>query len=64
MVMASVGWCATCDSDTVHHGMRCTVCAERNRRQERAAWLALTADEKIEQLLKRVEVLERRPITC
>lgn len=62
MVMAQHTWCRTCDADTLHHNGKCTICAERIRRKKRAVWVALTPDEKIEKLLKRIEALERNPI--
>ena len=64
MVMARHEWCTICDAQTMHHSGECTACAERIRREERAVWLALTPDEKIERLLKRIEDLERSPIRC
>ena len=62
MVMAHYTWCPKCDMDTLHHNHECTICAERIRREERAVWLSLTAEEKIEKLLKRIEILERNPV--
>ncbi len=61
MVRAIHQRCDQCDAFTMHHDGGCVVCAERERRVERAKWLALTDNEKIEVLLKRIEVLERGP---
>ena len=63
MVMAMHTWCITCESDTLHHNSKCTDCTEREHRLERAKWLALTDGERIEILLKRIEKLERGPMT-
>jgi hypothetical protein len=62
MVMAMYKWCAECDVDTLHHNHDCTVCSERERRVKRAEWCALTDGERIELLMKRIEILERKPV--
>lgn len=62
MVMARHQWCGTCEAETLHHNNKCTKCMEREKRVERAKWNALTNEEKIEVLLKRVEQLEKSPI--
>ena len=64
MVMAQHTWCNQCDGDTLHHDGHCTVCVEKERRVRRATWLALTPDEKIEELVKRIERLEQMPFRC
>ena len=60
MVLAQHRWCTKCDRDTMHHNNKCVPCQEIRRREERVIWLALTPEEKIERLLKRIEDLEKR----
>jgi len=63
MVMVREKWCDVCDITTMHHDNKCIFCTERKRRLERAEWMALTNEEKIEILLKRIEDLEASPTT-
>jgi hypothetical protein len=58
MVMAARQWCYECESETLHHNNKCTICAKREKDKARDKWNALTYDEKIEALVKRVERLE------
>ena len=62
MVMARHQWCRKCEAETLHHNNRCTQCMDREKRVARGKWNALTNEEKIEALLKRVEQLEKSPI--
>jgi predicted amidophosphoribosyltransferase len=62
MVMAINEWCVECDRETMHHNSKCVKCIEAKRRLNRAVWIALTNEEKIERLLKRIEQLERSPM--
>jgi len=61
-MIAQMTYCRICDKETMHHSTKCTVCAERERRLERAKWLALTSEEKIDALLMRIEHLEQNPL--
>jgi hypothetical protein len=52
-------YCRECEQVTHHINQQCTPCAERKRRAEIAAWNALTTEEKLQDLRRRVEILER-----
>lgn len=52
-------YCKTCERETHHINGLCTPCSERKRRKEIAAWNALTTEEKLQDLRRRVEILEQ-----
>ena len=54
--------CHDCDIERLHRNGKCSYCMEKAHRLERARWMALTPDEKIEELLKRIAILERGPL--
>jgi len=55
-------YCEHCEKETQHCNGVCEVCAERFERERIAIWNALTIDEKLCDLRKRIEKLERGPI--
>jgi hypothetical protein len=54
-------YCHRCEKETQHCNHKCTNCAEREYRERTAAWNALTTDEKLQDIRKRLEDLERGP---
>lgn len=61
MVMISTEYCPECEKETSHCNGRCGVCRDREERKRIASWKALTTKEKLDDLRKRVEALERGP---
>ena len=51
--------CLKCEQLTTHINSKCSVCADRIKRQQVEKWNALTTDEKLNDLRKRIEILER-----
>lgn len=54
-------YCHRCERETQHCNNKCTVCREREYRERTAAWNAQTTDEKLQDIRKRLEALERGP---
>ena len=61
MAFINDSYCPHCERVTQHVNMGCVVCNERKERERIATWNALTTDEKLSDLRKRVEGLERGP---
>ena len=55
-------FCAVCKKVTQHCNSKCGVCFEREERMRIAAWNAQTDGEKLQDLRRRVEALERGPV--
>lgn len=62
MAFISVNYCAACEKEISHTNGACSICRERGERERIAAWNALTTEEKLQDLRKRVEKLEHGPI--
>jgi len=58
MALLTHGWCSYCGDYKDHLNNKCIACACRETREERAIWNSKTNEEKIESLLKRIQVLE------
>jgi hypothetical protein len=58
MAYISEGWCLVCQDYRSHLNNKCNHCADREAREIRAIWNSKTNEEKIESLLKRIQVLE------
>ena len=56
-------YCDYCERTTVHMNHQCNVCHARLERERIAVWNSLTSEEKLQDLRKRIEALERGPIT-
>ena len=54
-------YCHICEKETSHNHMKCISCEERKYREKIAKWNALTNDEKLSDLRKRIEKLEAGP---
>jgi len=54
-------YCRICEYETLHTNSKCNKCSEREHREAMAAWQAKTVDEKLLDLLKRIQILERGP---
>ncbi len=54
-------FCRYCEQVTQHCNGKCQACAEREARESSAAWNARTTEEKLQDLRRRVESLERGP---
>ena len=54
-------YCTLCEDVKLHLNNECQVCAERKERERVAVWNALTVEEKMQDLRRRIEVLERGP---
>ena len=61
MAFIQMKYCSRCEKETQHCNGVCPVCSERSERERIALWNALTVDEKLSDLRKRVEKLERGP---
>lgn len=53
-------YCEKCVETTNHVNGKCALCSDREYRQKIAAWKALTTEEKLLDLMKRIERLENR----
>ena len=62
--MAYITWdyCKDCEETTHHCNGECSQCRERRNRKELAAWQAQTVEEKLLDLHKRLQKLEKEPI--
>ena len=61
MAYLNTEYCHRCERDTPHINGECGPCSERESREKIAAWNALTTEEKLIDLRKRVEHLEHGP---
>lgn len=52
-------FCDVCNRNTWHQNGRCQDCAARDENLRIAAWEALSTEEKLQDLRRRVEALER-----
>lgn len=55
-------YCPRCERCEVFCNGKCNFCKNREYIQETAAWNALSADEKLQDLRKRIEKLEQGPL--
>ena len=55
-------FCKYCEAETYHLNHRCNTCADRLHREKIAIWNSKTNEEKIQELLKRIEALENQNI--
>ena len=62
MAFVNFKYCSKCEIETNHTNDKCDTCRDRARRERTAAWNALTTDEKLQDLRRRVEGLERGPM--
>ena len=53
-------YCDSCNEVTNFVNCRCSKCIEREYRQKIAAWKVLTTEEKLLDLMKRIENLENK----
>ena len=60
MAHVELKYCDSCNEVTNFVNYRCSKCSEREYRQKIAAWQALTTEEKLLDLMKRIERLENR----
>jgi hypothetical protein len=61
MVQVTKRYCRKCEHETIHHNGKCGPCNEREEKARIAAWNAQTVEERIQDLRRRVEELERGP---
>jgi len=61
MAHLHLSWCGFCRRKTDHMNFECLPCVDRIQRERRAIWNSKTNEEKIEELLKRIEKLESEP---
>lgn len=59
MAYVSENWCPLCVRETLHWDNVCRPCYERTRREKAAAWEALTVDEKLRDLKRIVDGLQK-----
>lgn len=62
MAFINDSYCCRCERVTSHINGGCSICNERNERERIGKWNALTIDEKLSDLRKRVESLEQGPM--
>lgn len=60
MAYVELKYCDKCAGTTNHINGKCAPCYDREYRQKNAAWQALTVEEKLLDLMKRIEKLENR----
>lgn len=60
MAFVEFKYCEKCVGTTNFINGKCAVCSDREYRQQIAAWQALTTEEKLLDLMKRIERLENR----
>jgi hypothetical protein len=63
MALVKTDYCRVCEKVTRHINMKCSDCAERERREAMAVWQAKTTDEKLLDIHKRLLKLEAGPPT-
>lgn len=63
MAYISQEYCNFCEQETQFINRKCIACACREVRQETAAWQALTVEEKLLDIHKRLRKLEAKPAT-
>jgi predicted ATP-dependent serine protease len=61
MARVTSNHCRVCENKTTHINGKCSSCFERKERERIASWNSLTTEEKLQDLRKRVEKLERGP---
>jgi len=54
-------YCHKCERETQHCNGKCRDCSAQEYRERTAVWNALTTNEKLQDMRKRLEVLERGP---
>ena len=62
MAFVEIKHCDRCEKVTHHVNRKCTDCSEREYREKTAAWNALTTDEKLQDMRRRIEKLEQGPM--
>jgi hypothetical protein len=62
MAFLDFNYCFKCEKETQHINGNCLFCCERLDRERIAKWNAQTIDEKLSNLRKRIEELERGPM--
>ena len=55
-------YCPYCGTSNRHYNGKCDECSNKETRLEEARWAALTDREQVQELLKRVKILERGEI--
>lgn len=60
MAYVELKYCKKCSEVTNFINYKCVKCSEREYRQKIAAWKALTTEEKLLDLMERVEKLENK----
>lgn len=63
MAYLSRQYCSKCEKEVDLINGKCVACACREVRQETAAWQALTIEEKLLDIHKRLRILEAKPQT-
>jgi hypothetical protein len=61
MVMARHSWCHVCRRDTLHHNGWCCHCEKLKEEAKVRAWESMSIEDKLTDLCKRIENLERGP---
>ena len=58
MAYITFGYCKKCEAQTQYVNGYCCACLQREEREKIAAWNALTVEEKLQDLRRRVDKLE------
>ena len=61
MALVMTEYCRECEKETMHTNGKCNICSERAERMRIAEWNAMTVDEKLTDLRRSVEALQRSP---
>jgi hypothetical protein len=63
MAFVRLEYCRRCEKDTQHTDHKCFTCWDRQERERIAIWNVQTVEEKLQDLRRRVEALEKKPPT-
>jgi hypothetical protein len=63
MAFVETRYCHICEQATMHRDHLCAPCEERKRRTELASWQALSIEEKLLSIHKRLLKLESGPVS-
>lgn len=61
MALIKIEYCSDCEKDTRHINGKCDLCTEHSNKIRVASWNALSTDKKLQDIRRRLEILERGP---
>jgi len=60
-MFSHTSYCPTCKKDTLHENIECVECCKKEKEEKEFAWEMLSNSDKLTDLRKRIEKLERGP---